>query len=703
LGLKLKPIDLPSAAHLKIVKFVWKPPRRLLAMALAACPLCAFICMLSLSTLRSAGAANLETAHGAGSSMLRDALHDVEEKDMDILGAETVPELLGADAEAMRQRLLSIDAERALLHRRLGLARGQASDETEHDGLNSIFEKLARELAPLVGLQMAQELVVLALAGILVYYATKKADWRTLPQKQQEPAQLHRWLWPKELVVRSCMHLSSPSSCSPSGSNSGSNNHQRVGSPSLDIGMASLPETTDCVPSKVMARAPWRIAPEPQLAAESNSSPRSPPPGLELEFTDDITGVPFLEQHRGDDKHAEIDVISNCTCDPGPPPGLDSQLSDKSDGTEVQPLTAAHDVITDLVETSEIHDETLVVSCQEQEQPREVAVVSELLDSSTIQDEAFVVSSQEQEKLPEAVAMPDETLDGSSEEQSDLHDLHSVTQEQAPALETEGLPAAAVQDNLQPRAMKRKKLTKVISEAKAKAVDDTKEVKQSANPDHGGWRVPLWHYVSRFCAQSPSPEDDEFCYAMHDVNISKKKAMASPQNCEKVGKRKAKQQRPTAQKAGEDASSKKPRRSWGLRWPCSLPLTAALVAMLCIVLAGRWAPESSFASEKQEELAEKEQQLEQLKRRHAGYSFRLTLLRLEEFQEEAAGVLASLPTGQGAKLQDAKEDARQLRESLRDIADEEFPQVEESIQSVYSHWVQTLAAARKPTQCKTSM
>jgi len=654
-------------------------------MAPSASPLCVFICTLSLLTPRLAGAAKLETAHGAGSSMLRDALHDMEEKDMDILGAETVPELLGADAEAMRLRLLAIDAERASLHRRLGLAHGKASEVSlAQDGLRQIFDELARELAPLVGLQMAQEVVVLLLAGILVYYVTKKADWRTLPQKQ-----------PKEPAMTSCMQLWMYG-WGP-GSNRGSAVGQRVRSPSLDIGMASLPAASDCLPAKVIAHAPWRIGAEPQLPAESKSLPLKPPPGLELECTDDITGVPLLELKRGGEKSTEIDGISNCTADPGPPPGLNSQLSHNPVRLEVQPLDAADDVIKNMVEASEIRDESLVVSCQEQEQPPDVAVVPELLDTSTIQDEAFVVSSQEQKKPPEAVTMPDETLGGAYEEQSDSHDLHSITREQASALDSEGL--LVVQDHLQPLTMKRKKLTKVVSEAKSKAVVESKDVEQSAKPDHGGWRLPFWHYVARFCARSPSSEDDEFSYAMHDVNISKKKAAASLQNCEKVGKRKAKQhQRPAAQKVAEEASYKKSRRPWGLRWPCSLPLTAAIVAMLCIVLAGRLAPGDTFESE---ELVEKKQQLEQLKRRHAGYSFRLALLKLDEFQEDAAAVLASLPTGQGAKLQDAAEDARKLRESLRDIADEEFPQVEESIQNVYSHWVQTLAAAKKAvSQCE---
>lgn len=657
-------------------------------MAPSATPLWVFICILSLSTPRFAVAAKLETAHGSGSSMLQDALHDMEEKDMDILGAETMPEPMGEDAEAMRQRLLAIDAERALLHRRLGLAKEKASEETEQDGLRQIFDELARELAPLVGLQMLQEMVVLLFAGILVYYVTKRADWRTPHTKQ-----------PKQPEGSNCMHLwmhgFAPASMR------GSAGSQRVSSPSLKVGMASPPSAYDCLPPKVMASTPWRIAGEPKLPAESKSLPLKPPPGLELEGTDDTKGVSSLGLNGGGDKCGNIQAMSNCTVDPGPPPGLDSQLADNSVGLAVQPLDPTEDVIKDALEALEIRAEPLVVSCQAQEQSPEVAIVPEPPVSSTIQDEAFPVLPQEQGKRPEAVNMPDETLSLAYEEQSDSKALHPVTQEQASTCDSEGPPATSAQDHLQACLVKRKKSTKVISEAKSKAGVNSKEEKQSAKPDRGAWRLPFWHCVTRFFAQSPSSKDDEFCCAMDDVNISKKKAAASLQNCEKVGKRKAKQhQRPAAQKCVEEASQKKSRRSWGLQWPCSLPLTAAIFAMLFIVLAGRLAPGESFAAEKSKELLAKEQKLEQLKRRHAGYSFRLAVLKLDQFQEDAAAVLASLPAGHAAKLQDAKEDARQLRESLRDIADEEFPQVEESIQNVYSHWVKTLAAAREMPQCE---
>lgn len=552
-------------------------------------------CMLSLFTLLPAVTAKLDKAHGVGSVILQDALRDMEDADMDILGAEDVHESTGKDTEAiMRQRLLAIDAERASLHRRLGLGQSAVEQPVGDDGLNDVFERLKRDLAPLMGPQMAQEMFILVLAGMLVYFATNS---KTAPQTQPwKPAQ-----------SQTLDHFKA-----------GSNVLTTARSMSHDTEMARLPATFD-----LASQSANRVcASELPATIESESSLLRPPPGLELDFVEEVAAAPSCTcTSHG----PAIQYVSDAAgSDPGAPPGLEcmktSALSSgKSDGLEVQAPGAD-------------------------------------------------------------VALPTDAQEMVAEEQHHPYEEHAKPQGQA-AGTAESLPVSITESR-----KKRNKSAKLVRETKPssdaglapKAAVKGREVDQS----HGSCSTVGFRDWLPTLFQKQAPVlDDEFIVP------------------EKAGKRKVKQQlqRPSAQKCSEEASCKKPfRSSWGMRWPCSLPMTAALVTMLFIVLAGRISGDGSDSlSVAEQDLAEKREQLEQLKRRHSSYSLRLALLQLEEFQEEALSTLALLPAGQGSKLESARADAANLREALRDITDDEFPQVEDSFQNVYVSWKRTLSAAKQ--------
>jgi len=232
----------------------------------------------------------------------------------------------------------------------------------------------------------------------------------------------------------------------------------------------------------------------------------------------------------------------------------------------------------------------------------------------------------------------------------------------------------------------------------AKPSANCDDVKQVVAPCESSLTLRFWQ-----CAQSLLPGPRALVEEAPDAS-QKKRAQGAAHGSEKLCKRKGKQQQQSLrQKRNAEVScSSKYGALRDLRWPCSLPLTAALVAMLGIVLVGKTFEGFDFGSldsfnmeTREKDLEAKRQELEQLKRKHASFSLRLALLKLEEFQEDAAGVVETLPDDRKAKVQGIRADAKNLEQALRDIADVEFPQVEASFKSVYAGWQRILRDAQR--------
>lgn len=556
--------------------------------------------------------------------MFRDALSDVEDNDIDALRAEDA----SGDAEAMRQRLMAIDAERALLRQRLGLQGGEATKEATFSGLDEVFNRLSRELTPLLP-QLAWELSALILAGVLTYFATK---WAATSQKRVSCSRSHV----REKALSSRFSASGYRRCFDSTPRAGlySRYESRV---------AIHPSTSAQLPPKrvVESAGNWEMG----LATSEQLEPAliKPPPGLALESADESTAVPHSGPGDCLRDVTTTEPSPGLVMDPGPPPGLECEETpaDMQEVLSSSALPAGPPPGLECVETS-------------------------MIGSGIADTQEILIPSAAHEETPEP--------------------LDAATQEPE-------------KGKLQ--APKRNKLAKVAADTNpsSSCLSDSEFEADPAVPEK--CEVPLG-------APTKSTVNYAIYFsAMHSAivglcrNFSWKNVPSTGDEpdhvVKKTGKRKGKQlQRAVAQKRDPEPTCKKIRASWGLRWPCSLPVTAALMVMLCIVLAGKtFQPTDSTLEAKEKELAEKKLHLEELKLKKAGYTLRLAKLQLQEFQEEAESVIVSLPAERAASLKGAKADAGQLLEALQDISNSEFPQVEVSYNNVYTGWKQILANAKR--------
>jgi len=87
-----------------------------------------------------------------------------------------------------------------------------------------------------------------------------------------------------------------------------------------------------------------------------------------------------------------------------------------------------------------------------------------------------------------------------------------------------------------------------------------------------------------------------------------------------------------------------------------------------------------------ESLVAKHQQLSELRAQHGGLQRKLALLELKKFAAEAEEVINTIPAEHSKRLQGSKDDANRLFEALQEVSDEEFPQVQESYNTVLTGW-----------------
>lgn len=531
----------------------------------------------------------LDMAPVAGSSMLQ---VDLVESKLDVLRAEDAS---GRDAAGMRERLEAINAERALLHRHLGLEKAAAIEDWQSEGLDQVFKKLVRDITPLLP-ELAWELTALALAGVLTYFGTQRMS--NAPQKRDVVEHARRSLMQgRELATRPKVtgHVFHGGARKVAGLSPLCQDHSSVHIPMAAEDFCPVGRV---IPKAVMLKAYLMSV--------------QPPPGLLLESVDAVQVAPTVELHEG----LQATPVA---ADLGPPPGLECS----------QPPMAA---------PPGLESSVCGQSCTACEDELEVAPSTELPSQ--------LEQNQAQPELDEC-ARP-------------VMDVPDTTDQTRPKM----------------RAAKKKKAAKGCEHEPETALQ-------------GGvtGRSDIWRWFPSFGQREPASFDDELEQAINEVAASS----------EKIGKRKGKQQQraPVQKRCPEAVKSVHP--SLGLRWPCSMPLTAAILVMLCIVLAGKtFEPSTSDLEEREKDLEEKRAQLEQLKRRHNSYSLRLGMLQLEEFAEEAGRAIETLPAERSQALQGAKADAERLHVVLKDITDAEFPQVEESFKNVYAGWQRILA---KATRC----
>ena len=223
-----------------------------------------------------------------------------------------------------------------------------------------------------------------------------------------------------------------------------------------------------------------------------------------------------------------------------------------------------------------------------------------------------------------------------------------------------------------------------------------KKAQEPARDPHPALPKRLRQWARRLLrAGPPLPVDDEF---------------ALPEQLQRKGPAKkakqAKAQQPRRKAAGE-ALEPRPPLVDRCRPPCGWPLTLALAAMSGVVLLGRASEGGSSGAarllllkEMSAELKAATERRDSLQAEKNRLSRGLALMELEQFGMSAAEVLVMLPatSQQAAKLESARSDASQLLEGLKDVSDEEFPQVEDGYVSVSGHWKKVLAAARAMTQ-----
>jgi len=633
-------------------------------MAMASARLSPFLAYLSilsltLSTVPLGVESKIELALGAGSSILRDALGDVLDKDIDSLGSEDVlHDTAGISDEAMHQRLLEIDAERALLRQRLGL-QGSVDKDLQHGHLSEVFNQLSRDLRPLLP-QLAWELTVLALAGLLTYFATKQTKWMPTSQKRKDVqsvcqprtaqrAPVPAKVWNARPKVRSyCNDQQSARLLHCLDGLVKDRMHPKVAAATEFSSPKQLPESSDICGSF--------------LTCSETAMPASmirPPPGLDLE-SDITTALPPAEVQENHQSKPEVDSELDLTTDPGPPPGLECAIAESSDSQNPN----AGEELSSGMEADEM-----------------TAPQAEALLSGNLPDQHSVESSD---------IRPEEAADDKGLVCDDADAVCEITQL---------IPSATSETNPKPRAIRRKKLAKVTVDAELpdKGMSDNECEDSVLNPvfdtppQKRGLPTWFWHCLRDVFGERASLIEDVKPETFSNDAVCRKHADVGTSGSEKHAKRKGKQYRAQAPRHVGEPRCKK--ASWHIKWPCSLPLTAAIFVMLGIVLAGKIVQSPSLEAQ-DKELAEKKILLEQLQQQRSGYALRLARLQLKEFQGEAAGVIAELPVDRRSKLQDSQNDAKRLEEALEEVTEAEFPQVEQSFKTVYAGWKKILADAR---------
>jgi hypothetical protein len=404
----------------------------------------------------------------------------------------------------------------------------------------------------------------------------------------------------------------------------------------------SIAQTTNCHGNTSPKK--WNVTKEREM--DNGASHIGPPPGLSLDPVDDCVVVPPIDLcSESSDPEAEVDVPQGSS-DPGPPPGLSAQAPVSASGS-----SEARVEHSDNLEHAAIASQNIEVHIE-----------------------------------PPACLEPSSLVMQTLEAKSTEAELANTT-EQWPSVDVASVPARSDKCTKTQKRAAKDGNRKSKSEAPAKeASDEVSECKQS----RARLADQISHYLPRFLRKHQELIDEEFNIDL-DTPASKKRT--EPRCSDKANKKKGKQQHKTGSPKPMQEDNPCPRfLSNRPHWPCSLPLTVAITFMFIVILFGHISPQIDPAHEA---LAEKKQLLEELQTRKSGLQRKVALLELQDFAANAQHAISTLPAVHTKKLADMKADSEKLYEALQEVPEADFPQVEESFQTVLAGWKRSLNDAHR--------